>query len=103
MSTEAETEAAFLREMVRFRKKQHDLIYGGQFMKEVIPEGDNPILYVPTMGKTPAVRGSLWIGAKGTKAILMVNMDDHSHKIRLADNTEIFFDARQCIRINLQK
>lgn len=101
MSPEAETEAAFLREMVRFRKKQHDLIYGGRFIKEIIPEGDNPILYVPTMGKTPAVRGSLWIGADGTKAILMVNMDDHSHKVCLTDNTEIFFDARQCIRIDV--
>ncbi|MGV8093140.1 MAG: hypothetical protein AB2L24_14880 [Mangrovibacterium sp.] len=100
MAPEARTEAVFLREMAQFRRKQHDLIYGGRFVKEVIPEGDNPVLQVPGMGTTPAVRGSFWIGAGGTEAILIVNMDDDPHRIRLFDK-EIQLASRQCIRIDL--
>lgn len=89
MAPEAQTEALFLREMVRFRRKQHDLIYGGRFIKEVIPLGDNPELHIPKLGTTPVVRGAFWIGEKGNKAILLVNIDDKPHLVQLPETKEI--------------
>lgn len=101
MAPEAQTEALFLREMVRFRRKQHDLIYGGRFIKEVIPLGDNPELHIPKLGTTPVVRGAFWIGEKGNKAILLVNIDDKPHLVQLPETKEIQMQPRQCIRIDL--
>jgi len=103
MAPEATKEAEFLREMVRFRRSQHDLIYGGRFIQEVIPGGDNPLLQVPNMGSSPAVRGAMWIGPKGNKALLMVNMDDKEHSIQLPDGKELRMKALECIRIKGEK
>ena len=102
MAPEARTEAGFLRDMVRFRKDQHDLIYGGQFVQEIIPKGDNPILQVENMENTPAVRGAEWIGSNGKKAILIVNMDDQKHKIVLFKEKSIEIEAKKCLRIDCE-
>jgi hypothetical protein len=100
MAQEARTEALFLRDMVHFRRNQHDLIYGGRFIREVIPGGDNPVLMVKNMGNSPAVRGAEWIGSKGVKATLLVNMDDKQHQVKLPDGDLFKIDARSCIRVN---
>jgi hypothetical protein len=101
MASEAKEEAEFLKEMVNFRGKQHDIIYGGRFIKEIIPTGDNPMLKPTAMKETPAVRGALWKGKNDNYAILLVNMDNITHKIILPQGTSIKLTARQCIKINM--
>ncbi len=103
MAPEARTEADFLREMVRFRRNQHDLIYGGRFIREVVPSGDNPVLQIENLGSSPAVRGAEWIGPAGNKAILLVNMDDKPHRVSLSDGKNLEMAAKQCLRINAAK
>ena len=102
MAPEARTEAEFLREMVRFRKQQHDLIYGGRFMREVFPTGDNPMLEIPGMMDSPAVRGAEWVGPKGNRAILMVNMDDKPHNVLLDNGKELKMRPLQCVRMDMK-
>ena len=53
MATEAETESSIFAEMVQFRKKQHDLIYGGRFMKEVIPWKEITLYYTCPQWEQP--------------------------------------------------
>jgi hypothetical protein len=55
------------------------------------------------MGSSPAVRGAMWIGPKGNKALLMVNMDDKEHSIQLPDGKELRMKALECIRIKGEK
>lgn len=102
MASEAKEEAEFLKKLVAFRKQQHDLIYGGRLIKEIILTGDNPILEIPDMRNSPAVRGAYWIGASGNEAILLVNMDNVSHRIILPDGKERTMKSKECLRINLR-
>lgn len=101
MAPEAREEAEFLRKLVSFRKEQHDLIYGGRFIKEITPIGDNPVLYIPGMYNSHAVRGACWVGANGNEAMLLINMDNIPHRIILPDKTERQIGSKECLRINL--
>lgn len=87
-----EAQAEFLRELARFRRNQHDLIYGGQFLGEIFPGGDNPELHSRYLGPwdgviypliTPAVRGALWEGPAGNKGVMLVNLDSKDHQVTL--------------------
>lgn len=87
-----EAQAEFLRELARFRRNQHDLIYGGRFLGEVFPNGDNPEMHNRYLGPwdgviypliTPAVRGALWEGPAGNKGVMLVNLDSKDHQVTL--------------------
>jgi hypothetical protein len=101
MSPEADKEASFLKEMVNFRSKQHDIFYGGRFIKEYIPSGDNPALYPTSMPLTPAVRGAQWKTADGKSILLLVNMDSRQHTIVLPNGNLFRVSPCQCERIEL--
>jgi len=99
MAPEVAKDAAFLKEMMLFRSKQHDLMNGGHFIQEIIPTGDNPMLQPSAMNQTPAVRGALWEGSNGISAILLVNMDAKTHTVLLPENKTIIMLPYQCLRI----
>lgn len=101
MAPEAKEEALFLKSLVQFRKHQHDLIYGGRFLNEVIPEGDNPIIPIPNMYSTPAVRGAKWRSKTGKEAILLINMDNDQHTVLLSNGRSLTMNGKTCVRINL--
>ena len=101
MKDEAKREADFLKELSNLRKKQHDVFVGGRYIKEIIPEGDNPMVNVPGFGKMNVVAGSEWITANGKRVQYYVNMDNTDHEIVLPDSNKITVKALQGIRINL--
>lgn len=100
MKPESRTEAQFLKNMMLFRKKQHDLFLGGRYMQEIIPAGDNPTRDIPGYEISPVVRAAEWTSVDGKKAILVVNMDKNKHKVYLPGNKEIEIDGLSCMRIN---
>jgi hypothetical protein len=102
MDGRCEINARFLKEMTNFREKQHDIIYGGQFVKEIIPTGDNPILKPTNMNETPAVRAALWKGRNNQSAIFIVNIDDNQHVVNLPQKSSIKLSPRECLRIDLK-
>lgn len=101
MKDEAKREARFLKTLSILRKEQHDVFVGGRYMKEIIPEGDNPTIDVPGFGKMNVVAGSEWISSKGQKVRYYVNMDSVDHEIVLPNYKKIVVKALQGIKINL--
>ena len=101
MAQEAKPEAEFLRTLVRFRKKQHDILYGGRFVTEITPTGDNPVISFPDMPDSPVVRGSMWVSPKGKQVIYLVNIDDNPHTVKIENVGEYKIKAKDALRINL--
>lgn len=101
MAPEAKAEAEFLRTLTGFRKKQHDLIYGGTFVKELVPQGDNPVIQVEDMGAYAVVQGAVWKSPQGKEAILLVNMDTRLHRVEIPGKGEKVIKAAGCMRIEL--
>lgn len=60
MSKEAEREARFLKTLMDFRRGLHDVLYGGRFLRELTPAGDNPTMHAPGFGDDAAVLASEW-------------------------------------------
>ena len=98
---EAKSEAAFLKELVKFRKHQHDVFNGGRYIDQVVPTGDNPIVDVPGFGKCNVVDGALWTDKKGNKVLYLVNMDKSSHLVNVEGLKPIKIEACKAMRINL--
>lgn len=100
MKPESKKEADFLKDMMLFRRKQHDVLYGGRFMGEIIPKGDNPEWDIPGFGKSPVVRAAEWQSKDGKSVILVVNIDDNKHSVELPNGEKIEIKGLQCLRIN---
>ena len=47
MSEQAVSEARFMKTLTDFRRSLHDVVYGGLFIRELTPAGDNPIVKIP--------------------------------------------------------
>lgn len=92
-------EARFLKTLADFRKGSHDLFFGGRFLGEVVPGGDNPQVDVPGYQRTPVVMGARWESRSGRPAIVLVNMDAQPHKVSLPDGREAEVPAYQAIRL----
>lgn len=102
--------SAFVRDLVAFRKRNHDLFVGGNLLKEIIPTGDNPILSVPnwpaddsTNGTSSAVRGALWKSRNGQYAIVLVNADENPHNVNLPTGESLSLRAGESARVNINK
>lgn len=50
MSEQAVSEARFMKTLTDFRRSLHDVVYGGLFIRELTPAGDNPIVKIPGFG-----------------------------------------------------
>jgi len=79
----SEYEAKFLKNLVEFRKHQHDVFIGGEYVREFVPEGDNPYKVVPVFGGDYMVKGSEWISPKGKHVMYVVNSDSKPHTVTL--------------------
>lgn len=103
MAPEAKTSAEFLRTLVTFRKTLHGLIYGGTFVSEFIPGGDNPVVDVEGMGRYAVVSGALWQSPEGDQSLLLVNMDTRPHTIELPGKEQRTIGALSCMEIKRGK
>ncbi len=97
-----ERAAEFLLTLKKFRREQHDLIYGGQFINDVTAGGDNPVIKSTYRGpfdgkvyplETNAVLGAQWRGANGKEAVLLVNIDSADHTVTVSDGIGV----RECM------
>lgn len=101
MKKESAKETAFLKDLALLRSKQHDVFYGGRFINEIIPTGDNPIRSIPDFGDAHVVCASEWLSTKGEKVVYVVNMDDVAHNVVLPNNRPLTIGALKAVRINL--
>lgn len=100
MAPEARPESEFLRTLARFRHHQHDVLYGGQFLEEVVPGGDNPVISFPTLPDSPVVLGARWRSPEGKEVLYLVNIDDRPHRVTV-DGKEYKVKATNALRINI--
>lgn len=95
-------EAEFLKNLVEFRKKQHDVFLGGRYIREFIPEGDNPIADVPVFGPDYMVKGSEWVSPSGQRVLYVVNSDSKPHTVKLPTGKTITLKPISAERINIK-
>ncbi len=101
VSDEAEYEAKFLKNLVDFRKKQHDVFIGGRYLREFVPEGDNPIADVPVFGKDYMVKGSEWLSPSGQRVLYVVNSDSKPHEVTLPTGKKVKLKPISAERYNI--
>lgn len=99
MKSEHEKEARFLKDLTHFRRQHHDLFVGGRFLREIIPQGDNPTIDISGYQKTNVVLASEWRNIHNEVSYIVVNMDDQQRKVVLPENRELEIDGMSCMRI----
>ena len=97
----SEYEAQFLKNLVDFRKDQHDVFIGGQYVREFIPEGDNPYINVPVFGPDYVVKGAEWISPAGKRVLYVVNSDSEARTVTLPTGSTMTLPPISAHRINL--
>lgn len=94
-------EAKFLKNLAEFRKKQHDVFVGGRYVREFIPEGDNPVAIIPGFGDDFMVKGAEWISRDGKRVLYVVNSDSKPHTVTLPTGKKIKLEPISAKRFNL--
>ena len=80
----------------------HDVVYGGLFIREFAPSGDNPVVNIPGFGDDSLVLAAEWQKPDGKRVCLVVNMDEKAHKVSLPGAGKAFEIAgSSCKRIDL--
>lgn len=102
MHPNAVREAEFLKNLAEFRRKQHDLFFGGRFIQEIIPTGDNPTQSIPKYETTPVVLAAEWMSVSGKHAYVVVNMSDKEHQVALPNGKQVTVKPISAIRISKQ-
>lgn len=103
MRDENHNEQVFLKNLAEFRKGQHDLFLGGNFIDEFIPEGDNPVVNIPNYQKTNVVMGAQWLSTKGRGAYILANMSTTDRTVVLPDGKQVTVKALSALRVNIKK
>ena len=83
MADENKAEARMLKNLVDFRKANHDIFFGGRFIAEFTPGGDNETVNIPNYQPTPLVMGAEWTDINGKPYYILVNMSDRDRKVTL--------------------
>lgn len=83
MADENKAEARMLKNLVDFRKANHDIFFGGRFIAEFTPGGDNETVNIPNYQPTPRVMGAEWTDINGKPYYILVNMSDRDRKVTL--------------------
>lgn len=96
-----EYEAKFLKTLVEFRKKQHDVFIGGRYIREFIPEGDNPYVTIPVFGADYMVKGAEWLSGDGKRVLYVVNSDSKPHTVTLPTGKKIKMEPVSAKRFNI--
>lgn len=94
-------EAQFLKNLQDLRKKQHDVFIGGRYVREIIPQGDNPQVEIPQFGKDYVVKGAEWISPAGKRVMYVVNSDSSKHTVTLPNGKKITLNPISGKRIDL--
>ena len=76
-------EAAYLRKLMDFRSTIHDIVLGGEFVREFTPLGANPKRTFERYWEETAVLGAEWRDRDGKPAFILVNTESEAHKVRL--------------------
>ena len=103
MREENKVEQQFLKTLAEFRKDQHDIFLGGEFIREFIPEGDNPIVDIPGYQKSNVVVGAEWESVRGRSAFIVVNMSSQDRRVELPNGKLVTVKAYSAQRSNLPK
>lgn len=98
MNDNNKAEALMLKNIVRFRKKNHDIFFGGRFLAEFTPEGDNETFDVPNYQPTPVVAGAEWSDVNGRTYYILANMSDRDRKVVLPDGKTITVKAYDAVK-----
>ena len=93
-------EARFLQPLTDFRKGNHDILGGGRFLKEFVPDGDNPVVNIPNYQDSNVVMGAEWMDIKGKKAYIAVNMSDNDRTVQMPDGRTVIVKAYGVLRVN---
>lgn len=91
-------EAMMLKNLSAFRKRNHDIFFGGTFLGELIPEGDNPVTDIPSYQLTNVVMGARWKTVSGKRVIILVNMSDSARTVTV-DGNEYVVGPYEALRV----
>ncbi len=89
MADNAKAEALMLKNLAKFRKDNHNIFFGGRFMGEFIPGGDNPTFNVPNYQETPVVMGAEWLDVNGKPFYVVANMSADDHVVTLPSGKSV--------------
>lgn len=99
MRPDCRREAAFLKTLADFRRRQHDLFLGGRFLGEIVLGGDNPTQVIPNYETTPVVLAAEWESVSGERVYLVVNMSEQEHRVTLPGAKKITVKGLDALRI----
>lgn len=89
MADNAKNEALMLKNLAKFRKDNNNIFFGGRFMNEFVPGGDNPVVNVPNYQETPVVMGAEWTDVKGKPFYVLANMSGEDHQVTLPSGKSV--------------
>lgn len=92
-------EVVMLKNLAKFRKDNHDIFFGGRFMAEFTPGGDNETIDIPNYQPSPVVMGAEWTDIKGKSYYLLVNMSDRDRKVVIPDGKNITVKAYSATKV----
>lgn len=98
MNDNARAEALMLKNLAKFRKDNHDIFFGGRFMGEFVPEGENETFNVPNYQETPVVMGAEWADVKGKPYYIVANMSDRDRRVTLPSGKNVTVKAYSAFR-----
>ncbi|MCH5347256.1 MAG: hypothetical protein J1E63_09110 [Muribaculaceae bacterium] len=98
-----EYEARFLKNLVDFRRDQHDVFIGGRYVGEFVPVGDNPMVNIPVFGPDYVVKGAEWVSPKGQRVYYVVNSDSVPHTVALPDGQVLKMEPISARRVDISE
>ena len=99
MKEENAVEALMIKNLAKFRKDNHDIFFGGRFMSEFTPDGDNETINIPNYQPSPVVMGAEWVDIDGRTYYILVNMSDRDRKVSLPDGRQTSVRAFNATKI----
>lgn len=99
MKEENSNEALMLKNLAGFRKENHDIFFGGRFIVEFTPEGDNEIVDIPNYQPSSVVLGAEWTDINGRTNYVIANMSDRDRKVSLPTDKKITVKAYNAIKV----
>ena len=94
-----EREQQFLLTLGRFRAANHDVFYGGRFIRELPLKGRIPQISVFDGEVFPTVMAAEWLSVTGEKAVVLVNMGEKATKVTLPDGRKVKVEPYNAIRL----
>ena len=77
------------------------MFIGGRYIREFIPEGDNPIAEIPVFGSDYMVKGAEWLSPSGQRVLYVVNSDSKPHEVTLPTGKKVKLKPISAERYNI--